>query len=87
MTEQEFEIIRLKMRIAACEVLLQAFYSGMVGVSPDVPKALHKNFQLIKEKYREISLKGYPAEYSDLMAGEFQDAFADILDKLEKGTL
>lgn len=85
MTPEELEIVRFKVKILALETVLDSFCNAVASSSPTAPAALRMKFQDFRKKHSKIVLPGYSAEYSDLLAGEYQEALDDILTKLENG--
>lgn len=85
MTEQELELLRLKLRIEALQVLVRGIYIGLAALSPDAPQALRVKFEALRRETSLIVLKQYPPEYSDMISGEYQTAINDLLSFIEQG--
>ena len=87
MTPEELEVFRLRVRIMACEFVLKSFYNSAVGNSLAARQPFHDRFLEFQKMHSTVSLKGYPAELSDLASAEYQEALDDLLTKLQNGTL
>lgn len=85
MTPSELEILRLKNQILALQILLRALCGAIGRTSPSFLPSLHETGKQMREEYSKIVLKGYPPEQSDLIAGEFQEAFDDLIKFIEAG--
>ncbi len=84
MTEKELEIVRLKMKIEALSVILFGVCSALGRTFPSFLPSLLQSAKEKQIEYQAVTLKGIPPELSDLMAGEFQDAFSDLVSFMEK---
>lgn len=84
MTEQELEIVRLKIRLDAQAVILFAACNAMGRTFPTFLPSLLQTAKEKQTEYQSVALKGVSPELSDLMAGEFQEAFADLIAFMEK---
>ena len=83
MTEQELEIVKLKMKI---EALSLVFFGVCNALGRAYPAFVPSLLSTVKEKqieYQSIALKGISPEISDLMAAEFQEAFDDLISLME----
>lgn len=85
MTEQELEILRLKMQIQALQVLIRGIYTGVAGLSPTAPIVLREKFAALRKETDKIAIKGVLPEYSDMVSGEYQTAMDDLLSFIETG--
>lgn len=85
MTEQELQILQLRMKIEALYILVRGLYSGIVGTSPTGIEYLKRQFAALRQHASLVAIKGLPPEQSDLAAGEFQTALEDFLSDLEAG--
>jgi hypothetical protein len=84
MTEQELEIVRAKMKTEALTVLLLGVCGALARSSPAFGPSLLLTAKEKQMEYQSIAMKGVPSAVSDLMAGEFQEAFADLISLMEK---
>ena len=84
MTEQELETLRAKMRAEASTVFLFAVLESLARISPAGLPSLLGSAKQKQNEYQQIAVRGLPPEYSDLLAGEFQDAFSDLIKQIEK---
>ena len=84
MTPDELQIIKLKSQILALETVVKMLCSALGRTFPSFLQSLHESGIRAKEKYSHMSLKGYPPEMSDLLAGEFQEAFDDLIKFITK---
>lgn len=85
MTEQELDLLRLKLRLQALEVLVRGLYVALASLSPSAPQALRVKFEALRKETALVAVKGYPPEYSDMIAAEYQTATDDLLSFIEKG--
>ena len=85
MNEAELEILRLKMRAEVHLVLLRALYTGLANSSPTVAPSLRERFEALRKDHGRIAIPGLAAGYSDLVAGEYQEALNDALSFIEDG--
>jgi hypothetical protein len=85
MTESELELLRLKLKIEAIVVLVRALYIGLANSSPTVTQAFRVNFSSLRESHSQVAIPGIPPEFSDLVAGEYQEALDDFLKLIESG--
>jgi hypothetical protein len=84
MTEQELEIVRLKMKIEALSLIFFGVCNALGRTSPAFLPSLLKTAKEKQTEYQSIALKGVSPEVSDLMAAEFQEAFADLISVMEQ---
>ena len=84
MTEDELEVLRLKVRILALESLVRALCTGLARTLPSARQAMLDQFQLFRQKHSQVALPGFPPEISDMAAGEYQEALDDVLKTAEK---
>jgi hypothetical protein len=85
MTESELEILRIKVGMEAIRVLLRGLYTGLANSSPTAAQGFREKFSALRKNHGEIALEGVAPEYSDLMAGEYQEALDDLLTFIESG--
>jgi hypothetical protein len=85
MTEGELETLRLKMRIEVLQQLLRGLYTGMANSSPSVARIVREQFSALRQEHAKIVIPGVRPEYSDLIAGEYQEALEDALSHIESG--
>lgn len=83
MTEQELEIVRLKMKIEALYVIFFGVCNALGRTSPDFLPTLLRTAKEKQLEYQTVVLKGVSPGLSDLMAGEFQEAFNDLISQME----
>ena len=83
MTEQELEIVRLKMKIEALSVIFFGVCNALGRTSPAFLPSLLKTAKEKQLEYQVVALKGVSPELSDLIAGEFQEAFNDLISQME----
>ena len=84
MTEQELELVRAKMKTEALTVLVLALCNVLSRSSTAFLPSLLDSAKQKQNQYQQIAVHGLPPEYSDLLAGEFQDAFSDLIKLIEK---
>lgn len=82
MTERELRELRLQCRVLVLEHFLQALVGGAASASPPLREALATLIEKWRGTTADLTLPERPAEWSDLMAGEYQDAQARFLDRL-----
>ena len=85
MTEQELEVLRLKLQILVLQELVRMLYSGLANTSPAVAQTLRDQFAKLRKKHAQVALKNVPPEYSDMLAAEYQTALEDLLSLVESG--
>jgi hypothetical protein len=86
MDKLQFAVVQNAARAVAAEAMSMALVGGIRGVVTALPDAAQSQFfqamrdklEATKSEYEKVSIPGYPPEYSDLMAGEFQEAFAKL---------
>lgn len=95
MTEQELEILRYKMQALAATVLLewgaqQVRLYLAVALASDaearqrMEQVLRSKLQKAQSDYAQIAFPELQAEWSDLHAAEFQEAFDEIAKRAVK---
>lgn len=85
MTEQELEIIRANLRIEVLKICVSGLYTAVAGLSPSFAPKLLEILENLRQESSKIVPKGFPPEYSDLISGELQEAFSEILDMAMNG--
>lgn len=85
MTEGELEILRLKLKIEALQVLIRMLYIGWANISPAGAQTLRDQFARLREEHGKIALPGTTPEISDLISAEYQEALDDVLAFIESG--
>ncbi len=85
MTEAELEILRLKLRIEVLQTMVRGLYTGLANMSPGGGRAYRDRFAALRQDHSKIALPGVPAEYSDMMAAEYQEILADVIQDIESG--
>ncbi|OYT93399.1 MAG: hypothetical protein CFE43_03915 [Burkholderiales bacterium PBB3] len=85
MTEQELEIVRLKLRLEVQQVLVRGLYIALANSSPSAAQAFRESFSKLRLEHSKIVLEGVKDGYSDLIAAEYQDALEDYLSNIERG--
>lgn len=85
MTEAELEIVRLKLKIEALLVLIGGIYTGLANSSPTASQAILGQFEKLRQDHAKIALPNYSPEYSDMLAGEYQEALEGFLKVIESG--
>ena len=83
MTEQELEIVKLKMKIEALSLVFFGVCNALGRASPAFVPSLLSTVKEKQIEYQSIALKGISPEISDLMAAEFQEAFDDLISLME----
>jgi hypothetical protein len=84
MTEQELEIVRAKMKTEALTVLFLGVCSALARAFPTLGPSLLLTAKEKQIEYQQMVLKGLSPAMSDLMAGEYQEAFEDLISLMEK---
>jgi len=85
MTENELEILRLKLKLEVHQVLLRGIYTGLANSSPTGPRAYRDRFADLRREHSKIAIPGIPPEYSDMISAEYQAALEDALKFIEAG--
>jgi 3-oxoacyl-(acyl-carrier-protein) synthase len=85
MTPDELEVLRLRMQFEALRVLIRGMFVSMSKASPSAAQALREKFAALRSEHAQIVIKGASAEYSDLIAAEYQSALDDLLAFIESG--
>lgn len=83
MTPQELQIVQLKSDIMATQVLLIGITKALARTSQNEKQFLGDLAKMSREKYSKMTVPALPAEYSDLVAAEFQstlDNFAKLIE-------
>jgi hypothetical protein len=70
MTEIELEILRLRLRAEAHQVLLRGLYTGLANISPAVAQSCRDQF----EEHSKIVIRGLSPALSEMVAAEYQEA-------------
>lgn len=85
MTPEELDLFRLKVRVAVLLNLVRGLYTGLANSSPAAHEALLEKFSALRQDHSKIVLKGIAAEYSDMLAAEYQEALDEYLKDIESG--
>lgn len=85
MTETELEILRLRVRLEVHLVLLRGIYTVLANISPAVAQSYRDQFARLRQEHAKITIPRFSAEWSDLVAGEYQEALEDALSNIETG--
>lgn len=85
MTEHELEILRLKASLEVHLTLLRGLYTALANTSPAAAKGFRGQFEALRKAHQKIAIQGVAPEYSELLAGEYQDALDDALKQIEAG--
>jgi hypothetical protein len=85
MTETDLEILRLRLRLEVHQVLLRGLYTGLANISATVAQSCRDQFAKVRSEHAKITIRGAPPEWSDLIAGEYQEALEDALSNIESG--
>jgi len=83
--EFDLEIFRLKMRLEVHLVLIRGLYTGLANTSPNGGQALLAKFAALRQEHQKIAIPGLKEGYSDLVAGEYQEALEEALSWIEGG--
>ena len=83
MDKSQFAVVQNATRAVAAEavasVLIEEFRDLIVlqstELQPLILASLSKRLAHANDQYKTVAFQGYPAEYSDLIAGEFQESF------------
>ena len=86
MNESELETLRIKVQLVAHQVVLRAICNSLERQAPAFLKSLLEtaNHNLLTEA-QHVVMTGYAPEWSDLIAGEFQDAYSGLLKSMASG--
>lgn len=84
MTEQELEIVRGKMKTEALTVIFLGVCSALARTFPTFGPSLLASVREKQTDYQQMVLKNLSPAMSDLMAGEFQESFNDLVKLIEK---
>lgn len=85
MTEQELEIIRLRIRLDVQQVLTHNLYTLLANSSPGLAHGFRQIFATLRAKQYDIVFKQVNPVYSDMMIGEYQEALDEYLNGIEAG--
>jgi hypothetical protein len=85
MTEEELEIVRLKLKMEVHLVLLRMLYSGLANTVQGAGDAIRAKFAELRAEHDKIVLLNLPEGYSDMIAAEYQEALKDALSLIEGG--
>ena len=83
MTEAELENVRLKLTIEVLLVLIGGIYTGLANSSPTAAQVIRGQFERLRQDHAKIALPSYSPEYSDMLAGEYQEALEGFLKVIE----
>jgi hypothetical protein len=86
----EFAAIQNATRATAAEAVALWLADGLAGLANALPDdvrsvfltRMRANVERQKEEHLAIAIDGQPPEVSDLVAGEFQEAFAKFTDEV-----
>lgn len=79
MTEEQLKTLRAECRAVAFESAAVLLYRTLEQYRPDVLPQLRESAMQATEKYQGMTFSDRSAEYSDLTAAEFRDAFEAML--------
>ena len=94
MDKPQFAVVQNATRAVAAEavasVLIEEFRDLIMlqsaELQPLILASLSKRLAHANDQYKTVAFQGYPPEYSDLIAGEFQESFdrlsIDVKNKL-----
>ena len=85
MSKEELEILRLKVKIEVLLMLVRGLYTGLANTSLIASATVRENFAEMRKEHSKIAIPNLPAGYSDLLAGEYQEALEDALSQIEAG--
>lgn len=84
MTPEELQIIQLRSQILATQTVLIGLIRALARSSPNAKLSLRETVNNLRNQYSQMTIPGMPAEYSDLLAAEFQSALDDLIKLIEK---
>ena len=85
MSPEELELMRIKIKSDILLTLLRGLYTGLANSSPSAREALKLNFAALRKQHSIVAIKGIDPAYSDMVAGESQEALEDALSFIESG--
>lgn len=83
MTEVELEILRLRLRLEVHQVLLRRLYTALANSLPSGPQPFRDQFAILRREHSQITIRGVSSEYSDMIAGEYQEVLDGVLSNIE----
>ena len=85
MTEQELEIVRIKIRLNVLLDLVRALYSAEARSSPAAAHRIQATFAKMRTEHSNVVLKGLNPVLSHQMAQEGMEALEEYLSQIEGG--
>jgi len=85
MTQDELDLLRIGVKVEAIKVLVRGLDTGLANSSPTAAQACRDQFLALRQDHSKIAIQGIAPEYSDLVAGEYQEALDDLLTYIEAG--
>jgi len=79
MTEQEMEMIKLKLHVEAQSVLIINLWRALIAHNPDLKETLQDKLGLIDEANSDVVFPSMRPEFSNLFADEYQDYLKRML--------
>ena len=84
MTEDDLEMIRINLRLKILLSLVGALYTVLAKIAPGSGTNLSDVISNLRKDVPSHPLSGLPDGYSELISGEMEDAFDEILGDLER---
>ncbi len=84
MTEQELEVVKLKLRLEAVSVLTVNMYRLMAQSSSQLNFNIRNSLRQIEDDHANVVFASMKPEYSDMLAGEYEDALKGLIESILK---
>ena len=85
MSPQELELMQMKIKTEILLTLIRDLYTSSANILPVAKKSINYQFAKLRQEHSTMVIKGIPAEYSNLVAAEAQEALEDVLKYIESG--
>ena len=83
MTEQELEVIKLKLRLEAASVCLLTLSRSLALHFPAFGERLSNDLKTLSQENAHLVFKSMKPEYSDMLASEYQDALNKLISDMQ----
>ena len=91
MDKTQFAVVQNATRAVAAEAVASCLSAELLDlimlqpaeIQPLILASLAKRLNEANDHYKIVAFQGYPAEYSDLIAGEFQESFERLSNNIK----
>lgn len=85
MTEQELEVIKLKLRVEAQSILMVNLWRTLMAHDAKLSDALSAQLDLIEEANSEVVFPSMMPSFSNMLSDEFHEVIRDMHRRINAG--